>query len=254
MRSAGVAWLLDLYGFKVYTLAGGYKAFRQWALKKFNCDYPLRVVGGYTGSGKTDIIGALASLGEIVIDLEAIARHKGSAFGDIEGVKQPSQEMFENMLAMSLDIAMKNCQLAGKSIWIEDESQRIGLVNIPGDFWRRMRESPLYFFEIPFEHRLQYLVKEYGSLPKEKLVTAIMRIQKRLGGLDTKLAINYLLENDIVAAFDILLSYYDKYYKKAQAARDRLSDLLKIVECPTVDSTLNLQKLLAEIETNGKRN
>ncbi|WP_276132245.1 tRNA 2-selenouridine(34) synthase MnmH [Polluticoccus soli] len=247
MRSAGVAWLLDLYGFKVYTLAGGYKAFRQWALKKMDNSYPLRVIGGFTGSGKTELLGALASYGEVVVDLEDIAKHKGSAFGDLEGVRQPSQEMFENILAMRLDAAMRNSQATEKPIWIEDESQRIGLVNIPGNFWKGMRGSPLYFLEIPFEHRLQYLVKEYGSLPKEKLVTAIMRIQKRLGGLDTKLAINHLLENNIEAAFNILLSYYDKYYKKAQAARDNFDGRLKIVESASVDSTINLQKLLAKI-------
>src|SRR4029077_3168588 len=99
MRSAGVAWLLDLYGFTVYTLVGGYKAYRNWVLKQFDKEYNLHVLGGYTGSGKTQPIQQLARQGEIIIDLEKIANHKGSAFGNLERNPQPSQEMFENELA-----------------------------------------------------------------------------------------------------------------------------------------------------------
>jgi tRNA 2-selenouridine synthase len=80
MRSAGVAWLLDLYGFKVYTLVGGYKMYRRWVLEQFAKDYPFVVIGGYTGSGKTKLLEALKAKGESVIDFEAIACHKGSAF------------------------------------------------------------------------------------------------------------------------------------------------------------------------------
>ncbi|MCD6062143.1 MAG: mnmH [Flavipsychrobacter sp.] len=255
MRSAGVAWLLDMYGFKVFVLTGGYKAFRQWVLGSFTHTYPLKVVGGYTGSGKTQVLSALAKRGELVVDLEDIAKHKGSAFGDLDGIAQPSQEMFENVLATQLITAMKSNRYAGQPVWIEDESQRIGLVNIPADLWKTMRTAPLYFLEIPFEHRLQNVVREYGSLPKGKLVTAIMRIQKRLGGLDTKLAINHLLENDIEASFDILLRYYDKYYKKALTARGDLGNQLKVIDCAASDYTENAQKILAEnLLNNGTGN
>jgi tRNA 2-selenouridine synthase len=246
MRSAGVAWLLDLYGFKVYTLAGGYKAFRQWTLRSFDHNYPLSIVAGYTGSGKTETLNKLKEMGEVVVDLEGIAKHKGSAFGDLEGMKQPSQEMFENLLATYL-AAATNALKDRQAIWVEDESQRIGLVNIPGSFWKSMREAPVHFLEIPFEDRLQYLVKEYVSIPREKLVTAIMRIQKRLGGLDTKLAINHLLENDIASSFTILLKYYDKYYKKALVNRENLNGTLKTLDCATVEPLLNAQKLLGRI-------
>ena len=102
MRSAGVAWLLDLYGFKVYTLAGGYKSFRQWVLVQFNKEYPIKIIGGYTGSGKTEVLAAMQQQGLTTIDLEALAHHKGSAFGAINMPQQPSQEMFENKLATTL--------------------------------------------------------------------------------------------------------------------------------------------------------
>ncbi|WP_323823994.1 rhodanese-like domain-containing protein, partial [Pseudomonas aeruginosa] len=73
MRSAGVAWLLDLYGFKVYSLVGGYKQYRKWVLEQFQKDYPITIIGGYTGSGKTELLSALAAKGTAIIDLEAIA-------------------------------------------------------------------------------------------------------------------------------------------------------------------------------------
>ncbi|HVZ56322.1 MAG TPA: rhodanese-like domain-containing protein, partial [Chitinophagaceae bacterium] len=80
MRSAGVSWLLDLYGFRVYTLIGGYKRFRGYVLDTFRTLFPLRLVGGYTGSGKTELLGELRKMGQAVIDLEALAVHRGSAF------------------------------------------------------------------------------------------------------------------------------------------------------------------------------
>ena len=105
MRSAGVAWLMDLYGFKTYTLAGGYKKFRNYVLDLFKLPVQFNILGGYTGSGKTEMLRALKRQGEIVVDLEEIAGHKGSAFGNIEIKKQPSQEMFENLLSKQIRLA-----------------------------------------------------------------------------------------------------------------------------------------------------
>jgi tRNA 2-selenouridine synthase len=102
MRSAAVAWLLDLYGFKVYTLIGGYKKFRNHVLDTFQFPFRFNILGGFTGSGKTELLKSLEEKGEKVIDLEGIAQHKGSAFGNIGMPEQPSQEMFENLLAQEV--------------------------------------------------------------------------------------------------------------------------------------------------------
>jgi tRNA 2-selenouridine synthase len=212
MRSAGVAWLLDLYGFKVFTIKGGYKSFRQWSLQQFEKDYPFKIIGGYTGSGKTVVLQQLKNLGEQVIDLEGLASHKGSAFGNINMPAQPSQEMFELQLALNLYHAQA---AAPKCIWMEDESQRIGLVNIPTTLFKKMRQSDLYFLDIPFEERLSHIVQDYGKGDIDKLVNAIIRIQKRLGGLEAKNAIQCLLEHDLRGCFSILLRYYDKWYLKS---------------------------------------
>jgi len=212
MRSSAVAWLLDLYGFKVFTLKGGYKAFRNWALAQLEKDYKINILGGYTGSGKTEVLKELKRRGNTVIDLEGLAHHKGSAFGALGEKPQPGQEMFENLLAFELfdaSGAAERLQSRGEThtggnsaeIWIEDESRHIGTAGIPGAFWDRMRKSTVYFLEIPFEERLKHIVRSYGTFDKKELVTSIMKIQKRLGGLETKNAINYLLENKIADCF-----------------------------------------------------
>jgi len=210
MRSAAVAWLLDLYGYKVIQLTGGYKAYRNWVLEQFTVTYPLKVLGGYTGSGKTEILQALQEKNYAVIDLEGLAHHKGSAYGAIGQLPQPSQEMFENILADKLFEVNKK----QKSIWIEDESQRIGKVLIPTPLFHLMRNSTCYFMTIPFEQRLAFIVQGYGKFDAQSLIEATERIQKRLGGLETKNAVAHIMQGELKEAFSILLKYYDKWYEK----------------------------------------
>ena len=254
MRSAGVAWLLDLYGFKVYTLAGGYKSFRHWVFAQFLQPGPIHILGGYTGSGKTDLLHRLQSNGKhAVIDLEGLAVHKGSAFGAIGLEKQPSQEMFENKLALAFfrirhqEIsnaeAQTNLPNPQKPIWMEDESQRIGVVNIPLVLWEHMRKQPVFFLDIPFEERLNYLTETYGKLNKGDLAAAITRIQKRLGGLETKTALGHLVEGDIKSCFGVLLYYYDKKYKKSLSNREDAEKIIKHIPCDRVDVKNNAVRL-----------
>ncbi len=246
MRSSAVAWLLDLYGFNVYLLKGGYKAYRNWVLDNFRGDYNFQVIGGFTGSGKTKILYELANRGEEIIDLENLAKHKGSTFGHIGLPEQPTQEMFENLLAHELASAKQR----NKAIWIEDESQRIGHVNIPANLWKTIANARLYFLEIPFEERLNYLVIEYGELDAENMVNAILRIQKRLGGLETKNAINYLQEGNRKESFRILLTYYDKWYQKGLSRRDKLGELPIVLVSDVIDFKKNCGLLLNQCPTN----
>lgn len=238
MRSGAVAWLLDLYGFEVYTLAGGYKAYRNWVLTNFEKDYDFKILGGYTGSGKTTILQQLQHQGNPVVDLEKLANHKGSAFGGIGQGDQPTQEMFENMLAAELHKKEKD------TIWLEDESQRIGKLHIPHRLWEIMRTKPIYFIDIPFEERLIYIVQEYGVLAKDHLALSIERIQKRLGPLETKTALEHLKNDDIAACFSILLHYYDKHYGKALHNRENIDRLLNKIPSPSVDCVINAEKLV----------
>ena len=262
MRSGAISWLLDLYGFKVYTLIGGYKKFRNYVLDTFRLPFHLNILGGYTGSGKTELLKALKERGERVIDLEDIAKHKGSAFGSIGMPQQPGQEMFENILAQSLQEVRGKLSEAGKTpsdfmahpsgIWLEDESQRIGHVNIPGDFWQNMRQSPLYFLDIPFEERLKHIVQEYGQLDPEKVADAIGRISQKLGNLNAKTAILLLKEGKITESFNILLNYYDKFYFKSLHNREGVNSLLQVIECKSITPE-NADKLIRQANYHAER-
>jgi tRNA 2-selenouridine synthase len=242
MRSAAVAWLLDLYGFKVYTLIGGYKAFRNWVLVELGKHHPFQILGGNTGSGKTIVLHALKNLDEAVVDLEGIAGHKGSAFGNIGLPKQPSQEMFENKL--SIAIKTEKDKYPNKKIWLEDESQRIGTVNIPQNMWEHMRRCDIVFLDIPFSKRLDYLVNTYGTLDWKALGDAILRIQKRLGGLETKTAMAALEEKNFHDCFDVLLKYYDKQYRKGLANREDPKPAILMVIAEGVNDVENAKLII----------
>ena len=241
MRSAAVAWLLDLYGFKVIQIIGGYKAYRNWVIEQFSIPLNIKVIGGYTGSGKTEILQTLQSKGAQIIDLENLANHKGSAFGAIGQAPQPSQEMFENLLGKCI----ANIHDKNKTVWIEDESQRIGTVMVPTTFFNLMRSSICYFINIPFNERLNFIIAQYGIFDKASLIAATERIQKRLGGLETKNAIQFIENGEIKLAFEILLKYYDKWYDKFSKATVTATLQIINLEASLVNETKNAQMILA---------
>lgn len=234
MRSGAVAWLLDLYGYKIYLLEGGYKAFRTWVLAQFEKGYSLKILGGFTGSGKTEVLKELESEGERIINLEDLANHKGSAFGALGEERQPTSEMFENLLALQLwKISVKDNGngKTKKDIWVEDESAHIGTVGIPKTFWAQMRKSNLFFLDIPFKDRLKNILKIYGGFEKEQLTECALKINKRLGGLETKNTIQFINEGKIKDAFSILLKYYDKMYAQSLQKRENIEALLQKICC-----------------------
>lgn len=217
MRSSSLAWLFETYGFKTYTLKGGYKSFRNFVLEKFSLPQKLLVLGGRTGAGKTLVLYKLAEQGEQIIDLEKLAHHKGSSFGALGEEKQPSQEGFENKLAMELH------QLDNeKTIWLEDESRMVGNKVIPAALWEQMRHAKVVYMDVSLNERVNYLVEEYGKFTKEELIESTRRIGKRLGGQYVKLAIAAIEQGDLKTACEINLVYYDKAYdfgiKKRAAA------------------------------------
>lgn len=215
MRSAAMAWALDLYGFDVHLLQGGYKAFRHWVFRQMEKEYDLLVVGGMTGSGKTRILRQLDLLGEQVIDLEDLAQHHGSSYGSVNRLVQPTQEQFENNLAVTLSRLDRE-----RKIWIEDESQNVGRCLIPKPLWLQMRSAVLLDVRVPLEQRVDALVEEYGSLDKDFLVECTERISRRLGPEQTKHAVAAIREHRMAEFIRIVLVYYDKTYRKGLSGRD----------------------------------
>ncbi|MBD3883762.1 tRNA 2-selenouridine(34) synthase MnmH [Phormidium tenue FACHB-886] len=207
MRSGAVAWALEMAGFDVTTLISGYKAFRRWSLDQFSVPQPIAILGGMTGTGKTDILHALAQQGAQVLDLEAIANHRGSSFGALGLPPQPSNEQFENEIA----VRWANFD-PHQSVWIEAESKRIGLCRIPEALFWQMERAPVLEITRPRSERLAALVEVYGTADCEALVTATKRIERRLGGQHAKRAIDLIYEGKLAESVDIILNYYDKTY------------------------------------------
>lgn len=215
MRSGSFAWLLDTAGLTASTLVGGYKAYRNIVLSAFAEPCNLFILGGKTGSGKTDILKELARQGEQIIDLEGLANHKGSSYGAIGQCPQPATEQFENLLFSQwrqLD--------PSRRIWLEDESRNIGSCFIPMTLWHQMRAAPVAFIDVPKAVRVGRLVTEYTGIDHVLLVEATERIRKRLGGKVTQEALAALARQDYATVADLTLDYYDKAYLHGLAQRD----------------------------------
>ena len=214
LRSSILAWLFLQGGHNIHRLSGGYKGYRNKILEQLAKPRNYKVLAGCTGTGKTELLQKMHHNGQAVIDLEALAHHKGSAFGNLLQVPQPTQQQFENRLAHQLIlIDAKNSK---EPIWLESESQRIGLVNLPHSFFLLMQNATLVNWIRPFEIRLQRIIFEYSVYPVEKLIDAVLRMSKRLGGSDTNTVIAHLNNQNYNAAFAILLNYYDRWYLKSR--------------------------------------
>ncbi len=244
MRSESVAWLLTTAGLQANTLEGGYKAYRGAALEIYQQPLPILIVGGATGSGKTEILQELKQQGEQVIDLEKLANHRGSAFGGIGQKTQPTSEQFQNNLFetwRSLDLS--------RTIWVEDESFSIGGVQLPYEFWEHMKQAPVIVLEVPDSLRVQRLVRDYGHLNPVKLARAIQTIERRLGGLRTQQALQALEEERLADVADILLEYYDRSY---QRNLERKPECLRhALNCPTDEPPTNAQLIRKFVANNN---
>lgn len=210
MRSEAMTWLLSFAGIPCERLNGGYKAYRKRVLAVFSTPLNLRVLGGYTGTGKTEHLQVLKNRGEQVIDLEALAKHRGSVFG--YQTPQPSNEHFENLLAevlFELD--------PERPIWVEDESSRIGLCKIPDPFFHQMKKAPKHLIHSPLEERIQRLLSEYGAHPKEALSANVLKLTKRLGHTRTSSIIEHIQNDRLPEAIQELLAYYDAAYDYSQS-------------------------------------
>ncbi len=207
MRSANFCHFAGMAKIRTHQLKGGYKSYRQKALESFTKPFPFIVIGGSTGSGKTDLLRALANRGEQVVDLEKLANHKGSVFGGMMMPPQPTTEQFQNDLfeeILKLDL--------NKRVWIEDESIAVGKIFLPEELWRRMSISPIVEMIVDKQVRIQRLTEEYGPADKTLFLSAMEKITKKLGGQNFNEAKKMLFEGSMESTIEILLNYYDKAY------------------------------------------
>jgi tRNA 2-selenouridine synthase len=175
-RSSAMATILSQVGWRTTLLAGGYKTYRREVTARlYDGDLPLTVVlvDGNTGSGKTEVLGLLAARGEQVIDLEALAGHRGSLFGAVAGQPQPSQKLFESRL-----LAAVGGVDPGRRLFVEAESSKVGERMVPPALWQAMSAAPRIELVAPAELRAAYLVSAYRDIVEDRaaLDAAMMRL------------------------------------------------------------------------------
>lgn len=243
MRSESVGWLLQLCGYEVILIEGGYKAFRQFALATFEQEFQFFILGGYTGSGKTDILKRMPDFDQQIIDLEGLARHKGSAFGSLGEAAQPTQQQFENSLALQLRKSNRH-----RPIWLEDESRRIGSCSLPLTIWQQMRRAPLFVLEIPADYRTVNLMKDYGKFSPAQLGEAVEKLARRLGDQNMRYALELLANNNLSDCCQFLLEkYYDPMYAYGISQRDEQQ--IKPVNSSDYDSETYIRKLINLVDS-----
>lgn len=241
MRSNSFAWLMNTSGLDAQILIGGYKAFRNYVLQYFERKFKLILIGGSTGSGKTEILKKLAALDIQSVDLEAIAHHKGSAFGAINEERQFPQQNFEHHLFDAFS-DLNIDQL----VVLEDESQTIGFNKIPHPLWLQMKQATIVKLDIPFELRVQKLVEDYSTTDIAALKECVHKISEKLGGDNAKLCLQYLDEGKLADVARRSLQYYDKAY--AHLYNNKKQTII-VVASDTIDPAINALKVKQIIDS-----
>jgi len=233
MRSESVAWLLRTAGVPAIVLDGGYKNFRSYARGMFDVKIDFAVLGGYTGSAKTDTLLELKKIkGESVIDLEGMAKHFGSAFGNLERIQQPTTQQFSNDLFFKLrelNAWNERDPARDRPIWVENESRTIGMVDMPEPIFTQLIASRCFEMQRTEDDRVRHLVQMYGDIAVNLLASAFNNIANKLGGDNVTKALTALEEGDLYTAASIALVYYDKTYSHGLTKRNE--ELRTNVDC-----------------------
>ncbi len=187
-------WIAEA-GIAYPRVVGGYKAMRTFLLESMQSEIArseFLIVGGLTGTGKTDVIRTLPA----AIDLEAIAHHRGSSFGK-HADEQPSQIDFDNRLA--IELVRQQALRTNKPIVLEDESRLIGRCALPVELRHSMQVAPVVLVEEDTAPRVERILRDYVlDLSKQfkdrfgeesgfeafsnRLLESLGNLQKRLGG------------------------------------------------------------------------
>ncbi|CAH2032089.1 tRNA 2-selenouridine(34) synthase MnmH [Trichlorobacter ammonificans] len=216
LRSESVALLLEMAGYPAVKLSGGYKAFRgavNACFENFQPPAPLVVLHGMTGSGKTEFLLRLAASGWSTVDLEGLARHRGSAFGSLGLGAQPSQKRFETLLWQ----AFQRCT-PGRPIVLEGESKRIGRLTLPGNLYDVMAASCKVWCDVSVETRIGRLAAEYARKEyRRPMADALERIRKKLDGTGYAALRQALDAWDVrELAHGLVEQYYDRLYYRVR--------------------------------------
>jgi tRNA 2-selenouridine synthase len=207
---------LETIGYKVQRLPTGWKGYRNWVretLEEMPTQLQLNVLSGPTGCGKTRLLLALREAGAQVLDLEALASHRGSIIGAIPGRAQPSQKLFDTLLLAE----MSRLDLS-KPVWIESESKRIGRVQLPTALFDRMHGGRLYAVDTPMTERIAMWHREYPHFERDPvgLVAQLGYLKSLVGGSTLQEWSSLAERGEIDALFEsIMVDYYDPAYARS---------------------------------------
>lgn len=218
-RSNSMATVLSQIGWRVTVLEGGYKTYRAYVrqqLEYLPAKFTYKVLCGLTGSGKTHILRQLQQRGAQVLDLEALANHRGSLLGEEWQEKptpQPSQKYFESLLLQQLQNFDVN-----EIVWLESESNKIGRVYLPLSLWQKMKQASCVEIQLPIATRVNFLLQEYPYLVNNPvfLKAKLELIKSRIG--KQKLNQWYqFIDSEQWKKFvkDLLICHYDPSYSQS---------------------------------------
>lgn len=216
-RSHSLALILAQIGWQVTVITGGYKTYRtqvRQQLTQLPGQFQYRLVRGLTGVGKTAILQHLARQGEQVIDLEAIANHRGSLLGQPEdNTPQPPQKWFESLLLQKFQSFQQS-----KTIWLEAESSTIGKLHIPAQLWHEMKTAPSVQLHLPLEMRVTHLLQQYQDLIEhpDRLKQQLYRLKYRYGQAQVQQWYDLIdREQWRELVSDLLTHHYDRAYHRS---------------------------------------
>ena len=237
MRSESMAWLFERVGIECQLLEGGYKAYRAYCVAEMAQLKNVVILKGSTGCGKTEILHEMMARGQQIVDLEGMAHHRGSSFGGIGQLPQPTTQQFQNDLYDVLAPMSPE-----KPIWVEGESKSIGRVYIPDVFWEVMSVARIVEVEVPFDERVKRLVVEYAALDAQEMEAAILRLEKRLSNEKTNEVLSIFRAKDYEKTAALLLAYYDRTYKHYD---NKYEQGIERVSVETGDAAKNAETLIA---------
>lgn len=234
-RSRGMAIILQQIGWRVRVLAGGYRAYRRLVCERLYDSEPgfsAILLEGPTGAGKTEILARLSAMGAPVLDLEALAAHRGSIFGGDPAEPQPSQKAFESRIASALGEAIPE-GAGDAALFLEAESSKIGRRLIPPTLWKAMLSAPAIAIEAPVEARARYSLARYAPIAADPARLALL-LEKLipLSGREQVRAWRAMAERGALEALaeDLLRRHYDPAY--ARSTRERRRPLIGTIRLP----------------------
>ena len=238
MRSSSMVQWLRLVGWDAQQLAGGYKAFRRHVIEQIEALVPrlaLVAIVGATGSAKTRVLQQLARDGAQVLDLEQLARHKGSLLGALPELPQPSQKHFETQLASALE----SFDLA-RPVYVEGESARIGRISLPVPLVARLRAAPCVEIDAPTPERLAYLLRDYAYLgdDPEALCARLEQLTELHGKEVVARWQGWARAQDLAPLFGELMTlHYDPHYGRSQARNFAQWPARRVLPAPDLSDT-----------------